>query len=113
MITPAQIESRLLQLSKEIDEAQKDLSDVEVKYAQAKTAFELAVAASRLSRAGDKLTVQQKEDEALIENADKFQNVEILEATVRAMRGNVARIKIQVEIARSVGTSVRSSWEAS
>jgi hypothetical protein len=35
----------------------------------------------------------------------------IAEATVKASRANTSRIKTQVEIARSIGTSVRTSMD--
>jgi hypothetical protein len=35
----------------------------------------------------------------------------MIEATVKSSRGNMARLKTQVDIARSVGSSVRASME--
>jgi hypothetical protein len=37
----------------------------------------------------------------------------VAEAVVRAARSNASRIRTQVDIARSVGTSVRTSMELS
>jgi hypothetical protein len=39
--------------------------------------------------------------------------IAIAEASVKAARANATRIKTQVEIARSIGTSVRTSMDLS
>jgi hypothetical protein len=48
---------------------------------------------------------------ALIENADLHKDLAIAQAKVLASRANTNRLKTQVEIARSVGTSVRTSMD--
>jgi multidrug resistance efflux pump len=48
---------------------------------------------------------------ALIENADFHFRIATVEAQVKAARANVSRLKTQVEIARSMSASVRSSME--
>ena len=48
---------------------------------------------------------------ALIANEAAFTQLNIVEARVKASRANVNRIKTQVEIARSIGTSVRTSLD--
>jgi hypothetical protein len=57
------------------------------------------------------MTAVQREDQALIENSEAHMKLAIAEATVKAARGNVTRIRTQVDIARSIGTSVRTSLE--
>jgi len=117
IVTPAQIEKRLYDLSKDIDDAQQDLYDDEVMYATVKTQFELGMARSRMEYAtksapnGKNYTVQEREDLALLENQSGFTQLNLTEARVKASRANVNRIKTQVEIARSIGTSVRTSMD--
>ena len=52
ILTPVQVEQRLVALSKEIDNAHHDLVEAEVRYSKAKTAYELGVAKVRLSYRG-------------------------------------------------------------
>lgn len=113
IVTPASVEKRLLDLSKEIDEAQQFLDKAERDYFTGKTECELALAKARLKNRveGIKLTVRDKEDIATVECQSELQRLAIAEATVRAARGNASRIKTQIDIARSIGTSVRASLD--
>jgi hypothetical protein len=47
----------------------------------------------------------------LIDNEKLHMQIGFAEASVKAARANASRIKIQVEIARSIGTSVRTSLD--
>ena len=113
IVTPASVEKRLLDLSKEIDEAQKFLDESEHEYFTAKSECEIALAKSRLSLKSDsvKMTVSEREDTATVACQELLRSVSVAEAKVRAARGNASRIKTQIDIARSVGTSVRASME--
>lgn len=112
-ISPMQIEKRLADLSRDIDESHKDLVNAEQVYHTTKASLEIAMARARMSRSHPdmKLTSVQREDEALIQNADAFMELAIAEAQVKAARANVNRIRTQVDIARSISVSVRSSLE--
>lgn len=112
-VTPVQVEKRLVELSKEIDEAHKFLEQSEMDYYTIKSNCEINLAEERLAiaKSGMKFTVQEKEDMALTSCAEIVRQLAVCEAKVKAARGNAARIRIQVDIARSVGTSVRSSME--
>ena len=111
-ITPEQIEKRLVELVKQVDEAQEQLSIAEREYYVAKTEFEIASAKSRLvlSSQGVK-TIQEREDRALVINEELAMRVAIAEAKVKAARGNSQRVREQVDIARSIGTSVRAAMD--
>jgi hypothetical protein len=113
IVTPATIEKRLVELSKEIDEAQKFLDESEQQYFDAKGACEIGLAQARLGvvKDGLKMTVQEKEDVATIECAHLIRAVYGAEAKVRAARGNAQRVRTQIDIARSVGTSVRAALD--
>lgn len=112
-LTPQQVERRLLDLSKEIDESHNDLISAEQTYHVAKASYEISMARSRMNKSHPdfKLTVVQREDEALIDNAEAHMNLSIAEAAVKAARANVQRIRTQVDIARSISVSVRASME--
>jgi len=119
IVTPAQIEARLYALSKEIDEAHEELAKAEADYNQAKSQYEISMAKSRMTYAskssptGKNYTVQERDDLALIDNEQLHMHIGITEAIVKAARANASRIKTQVEIARSIGTSVRTSLDLS
>lgn len=112
-ITPMQVEERLKNLSLEIDSAHKDLTAAESKYHTKKADLEISMARSRMSvsHPDHKLTSVQREDLALLENADKHMELAIAEAEVKASRANANRIRTQVDIARSISVSVRASLE--
>jgi len=117
--TPLQVEAKLKDLSKLIDEAHDDLVHAESNYHQHKAEYEISMAKSRWtignksSPTGKNYTVQQVEALALIENEDAHRTIAKDEAIVKANRANVARYRVQVDIARSIGTSVRTGLDAS
>ena len=80
--------------------------------------YEVAMARSRISWAskssptGKNYTVGEREDLAIIENEELHIQMATVEAMVKASRANAARLKTQVDIARSIGTSVRTSMDA-
>ena len=83
-------------------------------YFTIKARYELALAHARLSLAGSKdikLTVGERADMALVSTEDLHMKMATAEALVRASRANASRIRVQVDIARSIGTSVRTSMD--
>ena len=116
-LTPAQIENRLNELSQEIDDAQAKLEEAEQVYNTTKAAYELSMAKARINLAakssptGRNYTVAEREDLALAQNELEHLAVASAEATVKIARANVARIRTQVDIARSIGTSIRTSMD--
>ena len=113
IITPAMVEKRLHSLSKEIDEAHYILIGVESRYNATRGQYEVAMARSRMNKSHPdfKLTAVQRDDDALLDNAEAHMNLAIAEAEVKAARANVQRIRTQVDIARSISVSVRASME--
>ena len=111
MVTPQGIENRLVALSKEVDEAHESLVEAERNYHKSKSDYEIAIAKARLSFGETKMRVQDIQDRALLLCANQYQQINIAEAIVKAARGNATRIRTQVDIARSIGTSVRASLE--
>ena len=112
-ITPVQIEKRLVDLSKEIDEAHIDLVEAENEFSIATAQYEVAMAKSRIknSHADMKMTATMREDQALIENEILFSRVALAEAQVKASRANANRLRTQVDITRSVSSSVKASLD--
>jgi len=117
VVTPMQIERRLRELGKELDEVYSLLHQWENEYMDAKTAYELSSAKSRMSvrqrgiERGTKLTVQEIEDQSLLDCRQELTRLNIAEGMVRSMRANNTRVRTQIDIARSVGTTVRASLE--
>lgn len=115
--TPMQIEARLVELGKELDSVTQDQVSAEHEFFHAKGEYEVAFAAAKLRIAnrylerGVKSTVAEREDMATIECADQLRRLYTAEAVVKAARANAARVRTQIDIARSVGTSVRASLE--
>ena len=117
IITPAMVEQKLRGLSKEVDEAHKVLVEVETIYHSVKADYEVAMAKSRITLAtkssptGKNYTVGEREDLALVQNEELHKDLAIFQAKILASRANTNRLKMQVDIARSVGTSVRTSMD--
>jgi len=111
-ITPSDVEQKLVWLSKQIEDTQTQLDEAETEYLTARTDYELAIAKARLMiRRTTKTTVQDCEDRATLICEEQVRNLAIAEAKVKASRGKAFMLKTQVDIARSVGTSVRSALE--
>lgn len=112
-ITPERVENRLYELSKEIDTAHDDLVTAEKAYHIAKGNFEVSVARARLNIGLNnlKLRVGDVADRALVECEQEWYALQQAEALVKAARANAARVRTQVDIARSIGTSVRAAMD--
>jgi hypothetical protein len=117
LVHPEQVERRLIDLSREVDEAHDECVQAERSYFDAKAKYEIGIARARIDVAkrfaarGEKATVQEKEDAALIEAHVLLTNLYLAEAVVRAARGNVARVRTQTDLARSVSANVRSALD--
>lgn len=113
IVTPVKIENKLFELGRDIDAAHEQLSKAEMDYHKAKFAFELAIAEARIvtGRSFVKMRVQDIADTALLQCHKEYQTLQIAEAMVKAARANAQRIRTQVDIVRSIGTSVRASME--
>lgn len=115
--TPGTVERQLIKLSKELDEAHESVVRAEHLYAQTKSEYEIKVAESRIKLAGlsrpdgKNYSVQERDDLALIENKDLHRELGTADALVKAMRANAARIKTQIDLARSVGTLVKAGFD--
>jgi len=119
VVTPAEVEAKLISLSRELEEAHDKLAAAEEGYGDAKPTWDLQSAKTRLAvraranESGRKMTVQEIDDEALIRCELEYIAFCSADAMVRVARANVGRIKVQIDIARSVGTAVRAAMEIS
>lgn len=113
IMTPEKVEAKLIALSREIDEAHHDLVDAEKRYHEAEYEYNVGCARSRLRFDSEdtKLRVAVLEAIVLVENADKYKELNNSLVLAKAARANASRLKTQVELARSVGTSVRASYD--
>ena len=115
VLLPADVELQLRYLSRKISEAQKENAEIEMSYSKAKADYEVKMARSRIKYAslskpgGKNYTVDEREDNALIDNEEAFVALAIEEAKVKASRGLINSINTQTDIVRSVSTSVRAS----
>ena len=117
VVTPQQVEQRLVALAKETDEAHQQLSNAEVEYATAKSDYEVSFASARIRcrhryvDKGVKVTVGEVDDLATIDTAEQLKRYYTAEAVVKVARANANRVRTQVDLARSVGSSVRAALD--
>lgn len=119
IVTPADVEHRLRELGREYDDVHAKLEAAEIEYGTAKGEWDIRSAKTRLAvkaRANDsgrKMTVQEIDDEALIRNEAEYVRFCNAEAMVRVARATTTKLRVQIDIARSVGTSVRAAMDLS
>ena len=113
MITPQQVEKKLFDLSQEMDKAHGDLVAAEYEFHTTTANYEIAMAKSRLknSHTDLKMTAPMREAQALLENESLHLRLAIAEASVKACRANVNRIRTQVDITRSISSSIKATLE--
>lgn len=111
MVTPQSVEQRMVDLEGAIDSASDYLARLEIAYQDAKAAFEIQMARSRTAPKEEKLTATQREDLALLENETEYAELMAQEGLVRAARANVNRLRMKLDIARSLGAALRASME--
>jgi hypothetical protein len=119
IVTPEIVEKRLVTLSRELDAAHNESVLAESAYFDAKAAYEIGIASARMkvgakfADMGVKVTVQEREDEALLATADLLKAYYRADALQRASKANVQRIRTQTDIARTIAASVRTSMDLS
>jgi hypothetical protein len=115
LMTPYEVERRLLELSREIDDATEDLIEAETAFTISKRDLEMALARARVEIAKEytheKLTVQEKADIASLKCEEQILLADADEIWVKGSKARVNALRTQVDIIRSIGTSVRSSMD--
>ena len=115
IVTPAQVERRLRNLSDELDQAHKELVKAENNYSMSTAAYEIAIAKTRIELAsksapsGKNYTVQEREDMAIVDNQLLHIKMREADAIVRAARANTVIVKTQIDLARSLGCLLYTS----
>ena len=110
-VTPRSIEQRLIELEGAIDHAYEYMAKMEIAYQDAKTAYELGMARSRTAPTEDKRTEKMKEDYALLSNQPEYEEMMAAYGLVKGARGNLERLRVQVDITRSLGATLRAALE--
>ena len=110
-ITPMEVEKRLLELVDELEEAQDMLAKAEMEFAEAEYQNRQALAQARLRIGNEerRTTDAQRKDEATVFCKSEDWAFVMADARVRIARSTVFAIRSKIEVARSLGTSVRSS----
>lgn len=111
--TPQQVEQQLVRLMNELDTATETLAEARVAAEESKEDLDNAMAKARLLLAedGKKRTVQQREDEAWLLCTEQRRLANAHAVRLSMVRDDIARIKMQLDATRSLGTSVRSSMD--
>lgn len=119
-IDTAMLDRRFVFLSRAVDEVFDGVKKAESDYQNLTTLYELKVAESRIRLAGEKnpdtdktWTAQDREDLALIEAKDLFDQMNVAEAIVKAARSNIKRIELLVGLTQSLGRNYQSSMNIS
>ena len=107
IVTPVQVEARQRALGAELDEATGAVAESESAYLGAKTDYEIAFARAIIRAEGPNAAIREAQATLITEN--ELRALRATEATWRALKANVDRVRVQVDIARSVGTIVKSS----
>ena len=110
-VTPEQVETRLRELSREVDEGHSKLENADKQLVDSEFNFKMGMAEERLriSHSDQKMRVGEIEDRALVINKDAYNAYLTAQQIVRAAKSNADRVHTQVQIAQSLGASVRSS----
>ena len=101
-------------LSQELDRATSELQDARLSAEESQRECDNALARARLQfgkTPGHKYTVQEKEDEARLLCEQQIRTAGIDKVALLMIKDEIARINQQIDITRSLGTSVRSSME--
>lgn len=114
-LTPYDVERRLIALSAKLEQATNHLIEMEELYSAENSAYELACARNRLALAGgaEKLTVQEKEARTLIECEEERIRRDYADAQLKAAKAVLKQIYTDIDVWRSVGSSVRAAVDIS
>lgn len=111
MTTPTthQVIKRLTELSFMLDNATREVAELDEAAVLAKSAYEVAFARSFLSSDG---AMDVRKQKAVLDAADQKLGAEIAEQKVRACRERIRTIRDQIDVGRSLNSAVKSEWAA-
>jgi len=112
-VTPAEVERQMLDLLKANRAAYDELRACEEQYERCSADWEVQKAKAYLATFTneDRWTEARRTAYAVSQCEDTRIHLAAATSRVRAARAKVAAIKVEVDLVRSVGTSVRSSLE--
>jgi hypothetical protein len=108
-------EAHLKALFSESHEASGALQAAEHEYSAAKSAYEIESADARMQlrewalKADRKMTQAEVEDRALLKCAGAYTRLNAADATQKALRHNVRRVEVQIDITRSLYAGARAA----
>ena len=111
VVTPAQVDRRLIELAREIDESHTQMVEAEQTFMSAKTGYEIAIAKSRMRtrqryiERGVKVTDGEIEDEALLATKIELIALNTSEGLVKPERRYINRFRPQPDMVRRIGRS--------
>lgn len=114
IVTPMQVERNMHLLYDEIDGIPAQIKEAEEAYALAKVAYEIAEASAWMNAVapgGGKLTVGERERIATLATEPQLRALLLADATRKAAQANATKVRVQADLIRSMGASMRSSME--
>lgn len=112
-LTPAELESLFIRLSREIEEVTDRLEQDEQELSDAQSIYEMerAKVLVGLARDGVRRNIAVLNAEVLIECKDSAEAVRACELLVESDKRKVAQVKYQIDIARSLAAAMRAAME--
>lgn len=109
VVTPVQVEQNLRALSRDVDDAYRSLYTAERTYLNAKTAHALAWSKAFLRAEGT--NAEARKAEATVAAEPELLALTAAEAVAKSARIAVERLRVQVDLARSQSSLVKSALE--
>jgi hypothetical protein len=108
-LSPNSIASRLIELSKLLDAATKEIEELDEAAVRAKGAYQVAFARAFIEAGG---AMDMRKQLAIRDVNDKWLDFELADAKVRACKERIRTLNQQIDIGRSLGAAARSEWSA-
>lgn len=112
MTSPTQhdVIKRLAALSRMLDEATREVAELDEAAVISKAAHEVAYARAFLTSEG---AMDVRKQQSILDTSDQKLLAEIAEQKVRACRERIRTIRDQIEVGRSLNSAVKAEWTAS
>ena len=105
-LTPNQVVSGLLALSRELADFTDDLDRVERDAVNAREDYTLALAKAELKADGE--TVGERKAQAIVATHEERIAAELAEALVRGRKRQIDTIKVRIDVGRSAAAALRA-----
>lgn len=104
-VTLNDVALRLMDLSRQLDKATADADALDRKAVAARHQYEIAYSRAFLNADG---AMDARKHKAVLATADERLQAEIADQVLRACRGRIATIKVQIETGRSLSAALRA-----